>query len=165
MMLIFLGIGLVCLVVGITALIKLPSYYKRSDAQTGFIWTFNAIGGILSGLSLTVIICLIGSLVWYSTYDKKIEIYTEENTKIETQISRVVSQYQEYEQNTFESLKNTTATDESVVALVSLYPELKSDTLVQKQIETYVANNEEIKKLKSEKLNVIPIKWWLFFGS
>ena len=45
-----------------------------------------------------------------------------------------------------------------------MYPELKSDNLVTKQIELYVENNKQIKKLKSEKLDYNLMAWWLYFG-
>lgn len=47
---------------------------------------------------------------------------------------------------------------------VALYPELKSDTLVQSQIEVYVENNKAIKELKSSAINASVYRWWLYFG-
>ena len=44
-----------------------------------------------------------------------------------------------------------------------LFPELTSNTLVQKQIEIYVNNNQQIKELKVNKLNHDLYGWWLFF--
>ena len=87
------------------------------------------------------LICLI-ALIWnISTIvdgrviDQKIEMYTEENKVIETQIETVVSKYMEYESETLTDLKT-----DSAITLVSLYPELKSDELVKTQIETYQRN-------------------------
>ena len=94
-----------------------------------------------------------------SVIDDKIEMYSQENAKIEEQISEVVKQYQEYEKEVF-----TEVSPENSIALVSLYPELKSDTLVQQQIEVYVANNQKIKELNEEKIDAKVIKWWLYFG-
>jgi hypothetical protein len=45
-----------------------------------------------------------------------------------------------------------------------MYPDLKADTLVQKQIETYVANNNTIKELRTDKINGKVYRWWLYFG-
>lgn len=47
---------------------------------------------------------------------------------------------------------------------LALYPELKSDTLVQSQIEVYVENNKAIKELKSSAINASVYRWWLYFG-
>lgn len=91
--------------------------------------------------------------------DEKIEMYSTENGKIETQIAGVVQQYQEYEQETFDKVAPKDA-----MTLVTLYPELKSDELVQKQIAVYVENNEKIKELKEEKINGSVNRWWLYFG-
>jgi hypothetical protein len=91
--------------------------------------------------------------------DKKIKMYTEENNAIEKQIETVVNQYMEYENETLKEFKG-----DSSITLVTLYPELKSDELVKKQIETYQKNNEKIKELKEKKIEVSTAKWWLYFG-
>ena len=86
-------------------------------------------------------------------------MYQEENTKIEEQIATIVKQYQEYEKDIF-----TEVSPESAMTLVSLYPELKADTLVSSQIDIYVKNNEKLKSLKEEKINASVIRWWTYFG-
>lgn len=91
--------------------------------------------------------------------DEKLAMYEEENTKIEERIATVVEQYQQYESDIFESVAPKDA-----VTYVSLYPELKSDSLVQTQIEVYMANNEKIKSLREEKIDAKILKWWLYFG-
>ena len=53
---------------------------------------------------------------------------------------------------------------ESAVTMVSLYPELKSDSLVQAQIEVYVENNKTIKYLKDKQIKGDVYRWWLYFG-
>jgi hypothetical protein len=45
-----------------------------------------------------------------------------------------------------------------------MYPELKSDTLVQNQMNIYVANNQKIKDLKEQQINYEVSKWWLYFN-
>ena len=64
-----------------------------------------------------------------------------------------------YESDTYGNLKN-----ESSITLVSLYPELKADTLVEKQIEIYTENNKKIKELKEKIINISNYKWLLYFG-
>jgi hypothetical protein len=61
-------------------------------------------------------------------------------------------------------LKFTEVSPDSAITLVSLYPELKADELVKKQIEVYVANNEKIKELKEKKIMGNVYRWWLYFG-
>lgn len=93
------------------------------------------------------------------TLDSKIAMYSEENKNIETEINILVEQYMDYESGTYGELKG-----ESSITLVSLYPELKADTLVAKQIEVYIENNEKIKELKEKKIDLSTKKWWLYFG-
>ena len=91
--------------------------------------------------------------------DDKISLYQEENTKIEEQINIVVEKYQTYEKGTFENCKI-----EDPTMVFVMYPELKSDNLVTEQINLYIENNKQIKKLKSEKLDYNLMAWWLYFG-
>lgn len=91
--------------------------------------------------------------------DDKIAMYEEKNSRIEEQIAAVVEQYQKYETEIF-----TEVAPESSMTLVALYPELKSDTLVQSQIDIYVQNNEKIKSLREQKINEKVYRWWLYFG-
>lgn len=122
--------------------------------------------GVVTGISVFIFgATLIATLVLsiqisnLKVIDQKIAMYQEENTKIEEQISEVVKQYQEYESGIFAE-----ASPESAITLVALYPDLKADTLVQKQIEVYLENNETIKALKEDKINGSVKRWWLYFG-
>lgn len=124
---------------------------------------------VMCGLAVTgvfiLIICIIaamfvaGGIVKLRIIDDQIAMYQEENEKIEAQMDTLVKQYQEYESGVF---VNTTS--ESSMSLVSLYPELKTDTLVQKQMDVYLANNQNIKDLKNKKLKEPILRWWLYFG-
>ena len=135
----------------------------------GAVMSEKSWDGSGTGLSIFACFMFIGVLI-FSCYDAsklinlrviddKIAMYEEENAKIETQIANVVEQYQKYETEIF-----TEVAPESSVTLVSLYPELKSDTLVQSQIDIYVQNNEKIKELREKKINEKIYRWWLYFG-
>lgn len=93
------------------------------------------------------------------TIDEKIVMYQEENNKIEKQIDILVSNYMNYESDTYEKIKS-----ESSITLVSMYPELKSDKLVEEQISVYEENNKKIREFKEDKINLKVKKWWLYFG-
>lgn len=93
------------------------------------------------------------------TIDEKIVMYQEENNKIEKQIDTLVSNYMNYESDTYEKIKS-----ESSITLVSMYPELKSDKLVEEQISVYEENNKKIRELKEDKIKLKVKKWWLYFG-
>lgn len=129
-------------------------YLSDGDTDSlGFITTF------VFGACLIAVLVLSIEVSNLKVIDQRIEMYQEENAKIEQQISETVKQYQEYESEIF-----TEVAPESAVTLVALYPELKSDTLVQKQIEVYLENNEKIKDLKEDKIKGSVKRWWLYFG-
>lgn len=91
--------------------------------------------------------------------DEKIVMYEEENDRIEMEIKDAVENYMQYESGIYKDLKN-----ESVMSLIYIYPELKSDVLVEKEIELYISNNDKIKELKESKLYISIAKWLLYFG-
>jgi hypothetical protein len=151
---------LVILVLGILMAVGGTILYCKLDVDKDTIgMSIQIIGGIIIMVSTIASIILFISVIDRVGIDKKIAIYEEENTKIEQQIADVVTQYQEYEAGIF-----TEVAPESAMTLVALYPELKSDTLVQSQIEVYADNNKQIKELKCKAINTSVIRWWLYFG-
>lgn len=117
------------------------------------------IGFLFSIITFIAIIILGIHVKSLSVIDYRIEMYEEENARIEQQIADVVEEYQKYETDIFMEVA-----PESAVTMVSLYPELKSDSLVQAQIEVYVENNKTIKYLKDKQINGDVYRWWLYFG-
>lgn len=105
------------------------------------------------------LLIMIGSLVECRIIDEKIKLYQKQNKDIEEKIEVVVKQYMDYETNTYKELKS-----DSYITLVNLYPELKSDKMVQQQIDLYTKNNEKITELKEQKINKTIYKWWIYFG-
>lgn len=151
MVLLILGIGLILLVTGIVILDR-----TYNEALGGFLATiglFSFVGALIAAIILGI------SVMNLSTIDERIAMYQEENVKIEEQIENVVEQYQQYESDIFAEAKPN-----SSVELVALYPELKSDTLVQKQIEIYLENNKKIKSLREQQIAGSVDRWWLYFG-
>lgn len=153
MILVILVLGILMAVGGTILYCKLDDYKKSIGAS------FQIIGAIIIIVSTMASIIFFISVIDRVGIDKKIAMYEEENTKIERQIADVVTQYQEYEAGIF-----TEVAPESAMTLVALYPELKSDTLVQSQIEVYSDNNKQIKELKGKAINTSVIRWWLYFG-
>lgn len=137
----------------------LKSKYQYDDVLD----LFSMLEGLFFMLSVFFLIatCILSFFVFTSsTIDSKISMYEEENAKIEESIRTFAQSYMDFESETFSDLKN-----EDAISLITLYPELKSDTLVQKQIEAYLDNNAKIKELKEEKINVSKNRWLLYFGS
>jgi hypothetical protein len=118
--------------------------------------------GIVAAALLIACLCIWPVIANEHVIDQKIEMYQEENERIETEIDLIVQQYMTYEKETFENIAIDPGADTMV--LVSLFPELKADTLVQKQIELHAANARQIKSLKEEKINLSTQKWLLYFG-
>lgn len=169
MLLVILGIGLLLLAAGITIFAigiidykpehRLYNFSRFSRRHDGLYYTLNTIGASVTSLVLIGMLVLGIVCTSEKAINNQIEIYQEENESIETVISEIVLNYQEYEQETFEKL----SPKETTIAL-SLYPELKSNDLVVKQLDIYADNNAKIKELKSQKAGLTTCKWWLYFG-
>lgn len=111
-------------------------------------------------ICIIVGICMMDDIAEGKVIDEKIAVYEQENEKIETAIDVLVKEYMTQE----EKIMIKTANKESLITLVQLYPDLKSNDLVKKQMDIYVNNNKKIKKLKTKKLNISKTKWWLYLG-
>ena len=153
MILVILAFGIMTIILGVIL-------YDKLDLGKDEIGTvFQIVGTVATIISTIVAIVLLICVLNRVNIDKKIALYEEENTKIEQQIADTVKQYQEYETGIF-----TEVSPEDSITLVALYPELKSNALVQSQIEVYVENNKAIKELKSSAINASVYRWWLYFG-
>lgn len=115
--------------------------------------------GIITVISLIALINISVNFSMSKTAIQRIEMYEEQNNKIESSISDLVTNYMNYESETFKECSS-----DSSVTLVSLYPELKSDALVEQQCNLYMENNKKIIELKEELINISVYKWWLYFG-
>lgn len=117
------------------------------------------VGGIGSIISIIVIICLSVAVSKSGVIDERIAMYAEENTNIEQQIAMIVNEYKQYESDTLTDLK-----PESMILLTTIYPELKTNELVNSQLAIHIENHEKIKRLKEEKICADVYRWWLYFG-
>ncbi|MBR6619380.1 MAG: hypothetical protein IKK85_03460 [Clostridia bacterium] len=152
MILVILGICVLLFAAGII--------YECFADDSEFIFPFCCgVGAVGFVISVIAVIALTISVSNLRVIDEQIEMYEQENQKIENQIAEAVRQYQEYESEILVEVA-----PESAVTLVALYPDLKSDTLVQKQIEVYISNNEKTKELKEQKIKGNVKRWWLYFG-
>lgn len=128
--------------------------YGDYDGLFGiFLGSIPLVIGVIVAISLTVQVSNL------SVINEKIAMYEQENAKIEQQIETAITAYQQHEKDVFTEVK-----PDSYIQLVSIYPELKSDTLVKEQIKTYQSNNKKIKELKVTAINGNVKRWWLYFG-
>ena len=118
-----------------------------------------SIGGLVL-LGSTIALLVLGStLVGEKGLDLKLQMHEEENARIELAIKTEVQTYMQYEHDTYVQIG-----DEDVEILVIRYPELHSNELVQQQLEILKENNQIIRQLKIEKIDLIKVRWWLYFG-
>lgn len=152
MILVILGICLLILAVGILV------DYKTDSLDPAGVILFGIISSVLSLIATFVFMVEVSSSMYI---DDKITMYQQENKSIESSIATIVENYQDYEQDIFKDVK-----PESYITIATqVYPDLKSNELVKKQIDIYLENNKKIKQLKEEKISAKIYKWWLYFGS
>ena len=142
-LLLIIGIGLTCCIF--------------MDNDTGEV--FSGFGSLISVVALIGIIINIGILINGRTFDDKIAMYEQENAAIEQSVDVLVKDYYKHESDTYSSLK-----PENAVLFASAYPELQSNELATKQLEIYVDNNNKIKELKEDQINLSKNRFWLYFG-
>ena len=147
--------AILCFVLAIICIVVYVRLSKKYDVE----W-INAFTIIF--IALAVLFCFLGipGTIDSRYTDQKIQMYQEENEKIEEDVSVIITQYMEHENETFDMSKI-----ESSTVLIQMYPELKSNELVSKQIDIYNENNKKIKKLKLEKIKNQKAKFYLYFGS
>ena len=120
---------------------------------------FGILGCLIGFIALIGIFVNIGFLVYGRTLDDKIAMYEQENAAIEQSVDVLVKDYYKHESDTYSSLK-----PENAVLFASAYPELQSNELATKQLEIYVENNNKIKGLKEDQINLSRNRFWLYFG-
>lgn len=152
---------MILLIFGICILMIVGGFilYDKLDFDEDVSIGLSVVGVLFGGISLVAIIVLGIDVKSLSVIDDRIAMYEEENTRIEQQVADVVEQYQKYETDIFREVA-----PESAVTMVSLYPELKSDSLVQAQIEVYTENNKTIRDLRDKQIKGNVYRWWLYFG-
>ena len=129
-------------------------FIAMSDDDFLFLDAFLIIGCIVG-----MIYCS-SKIVGQRTIEQRIEMYQTENTNIETKVKETVRAYMNYEENTYKELIESA----DLTTLVIKYPELNSNELIKAEINLYIENNNKIKKLKEDKINITIYKWWLYFG-
>ena len=157
----------ICLVLGIVFVIfcgcgndwSKSKFCNWCDDHSEGLGATAVLSFILAGVLLLSIVIVGGYYSEVISIDEKIAMYQEENAQIEAEIDEMVAAYLSHEQTVMENAKPP----ESVTAILLTYPELNSNAMVTKQIEIYADNNNQIKKLKAEKLNLQVYRWWLFF--
>lgn len=139
---------------------KSDSYYDCND----LMWWIN----FLVTVSLITFLCI---TLYYTylvstayTINSEIEMYQEQNSKIEQDIKVIVDSYIKHENETLTSILPSKDSAEGYINMVLSFPELNSNELVRKQIDVYLNNANKIMELKKEEINISKAKWLLYFG-
>lgn len=152
MILIFLVIGIILTVIGIVIAVN-------NNWDDGAV-----IASLVSGIpiilfSLVALFVCLTPITSQKAINEKIEFYEEENQRIENSITIVVEKYLQHEEIVYDNL----SVDE-VNAYLVVYPELRSNEIISKQIDVLASNSDKLKELKSEKADISTYKWWVYFG-
>ena len=148
-------------VFGVCLILVIVFAILSSNLDSAVCFALAGLSALIAFGSMMAILCDIPDVATAYTIDEKIEMYEEENEKIEQEIASIIQGYKEYEADTF----NNILENSDPITLVVMFPELKSNELVQKQLEIYSTNRERIKELNEERIDVKKKKWMLYFGS
>lgn len=144
MLYILLAIGLILLIIGIN---------RYEDILT-------VLGVGIFGVFLCVTAIAVGVYNYdKSTIDSRLTILEEQNQIVLSQIEPFVQQALDYESNTYKDFKLDAS---KIVALTQLYPDLKANDFLNKQIDIILANQAEIKQLKLDKASLNAYHFWLW---
>ena len=136
MTLLILGISVALFITGIVL-------YYQSTRHDEVFYIMNIITGTISFVVLLAVIFVFGAVISKSGVSEKIKLYQSENEEIENTVYTMVKDYMEYEKKTYKEFDKKQAMN-----YVSLYPDLKSNELVAKQVEVYTANKKKLNELK-----------------
>ena len=169
MILLIAVIGIIFLIIGIVFSIFSDSSQLNLDTNRKkfFYWVYRKdVDNILIALgTFIIVVALIVGMIIGGLYsasfviDEKITLYEVENEKIELIVEKAIESYKNYESNFYMDFST-----EDLITTIFNYPELKTDELLQQQIELYIDNNNQIKNLQKEKLDCKVLAWWLYFG-
>lgn len=144
MLYILLAIGLILIILGIA---------KYEEVLSG-------IGAVIFIVFLFITVIAAGIYNYNkSTIENRLSVIEEQNQTVLAQIEPLVQQALEYESNNYKDFKLDA---EKVIAFAQLYPDLKANSFLNKQIDIILANQEEIKQLKLDKASLNAYHFWLW---
>ena len=149
-------------ILGIAVLIILLGIFictKDDDIGLGFC-VFGELSFI--GTFIAIIACLGCYNSTKSTAKEQIAVIEEQNTIILEQLEPLVNKYMEYEKDTYKEFK---LSGEKLLLISQAYPELKSDTFVQTQIDTVLKNQNRIMAIKLSIARLNAYKLWICMGA
>lgn len=137
-------------------------YYRHAKYKNNSSSDLDVLGVVLilvNFIPLAVLGLLLSNLYENQGVDQKIKMYETQNQQLERKIDVAVKSYMNHEKDTYKEFKAGDG-----MALITTYPELRSNELVKEQMNTYQSNNRKIAKLKEKEIDCNVTKWWIYFG-
>ena len=136
-------------------------YYRHEKHKNNSSSDLDVLGVVLilvNFIPLAVLGLLLSNLYEDQGVDQKIKMYETQNQQLERKIDVTVKSYMNHEKDTYKEFKAGDG-----MALITTYPELRSNELVKEQMNTYQSNNRKIAKLKEKEIDCNVTKWWVYF--
>lgn len=135
--------------------------FKADNEECGC--ALSVLGSMLFIIVLIIFVCLLARYNSIkSSAKEQITVYEEQNKIVLEQLEPLVNKYMHFEKNTFKDLK---LSSERLLLLSQAYPELKSNTFVETQINVILYNQREISKLKLSMAKLNAYKLWIGLGA
>lgn len=155
MLIVLIAIGIIGIITGIIMLKKM--YDEVYGGATILICALILVSSIIASLVLTT------ELVEGRCIPEKVEMYEEENAKIEADVAIAIETYMTHEGQTMDNASKRIEPGSSLT-IIAAYPELRSSELVAESIRIHNENNQKIKSLRDDLIDLRAIRWWLYFG-
>lgn len=150
-------------ILGIAVLLMLSGIFICTKGEEGMGECFFVFGGLVFiGISIAIFVCLGYYNSTKTTAKEQITVIEEQNIIILEQLEPLVNKYIEYEKDTYKEFK---LSGEKLLLIAQAYPELKSDTFVQTQIDTVLKNQNKIMELKLSIAKLNAYKLWICMGA
>ena len=148
MLWIFVGIAVVLIVVG----------FFTPESDDGIILSI----GCTVFIALVIVLCIALQCRHSTIHNNtaQIAVLEENNTELLNEIQPVIERYLNYEQGTLASMKP----EASTLIAYAVYPELKGNEFVARQLDIIEKNNNEIKERKLKLASLESYRVWLFMG-
>ena len=137
-------------------------YYRHEKHKNNSSSDLDVLGVVLilvNFIPLAVLGLLLSNLYEDQGVDQKIKMYETQNQQLERKIDVTVKSYMNHEKDTYKEFKAGDG-----MALITTYPELRSNELVKEQMNTYQINNRKIAKLKEKEIDCNVTKLLVYFG-
>lgn len=147
------------LIIGITIIVTIISYILAERCNREGVEFASIVLTFVDILLVVILFKFLSDIYSYQGVAQKIKMYETQNQQLERKIDVTVKNYMDHEKDAYKEFKAGDG-----IALITTYPELRSNELVKEQMSTYQSNNRKIAKLKEKEIDCNVTKWWIYFG-